>query len=122
MRVLRFLVLRTYQLTGPPLAFKACLQLSVQEFMAKCGDASASTYLSLPTALPELKAREGGDFREGPLPETRGGFGNRGGSSGGCACCRHPCLNIKECLLLLGVLEAWTCHSQHHQYYLCAGC
>jgi hypothetical protein len=50
--------------------------------MAACGDASSSPHLSLPTALPELKAREGGDFREG-LPEPRGGFRGRGG--GGCA-------------------------------------
>ena len=50
--------------------------------MAKCGDASTSPHLTMPTALPELKAREGGDFREGPPPNTQGGFGGRGG--GGC--------------------------------------
>ena len=55
---------------------------ATQEFMAKCGDASTSPHLTLPTALPELKAREGGEFREGPPPNTHGGFGCRGG---GCA-------------------------------------
>ena len=71
----------------------------MQEFMAKCGDAGASPHLSQPTALPELKAREGGEFREGPPPNTQGGFGGRGGCG---ACC---------IMLLLDALLSSNCDS-----------
>ena len=64
----------------------------VQEFMAKCsqsavGDAASRGYLTVPAALPELKARAGGEASAfGGQIQTGGsgmGYGGRGYGGGG---------------------------------------
>ena len=63
----------------------------VQQFMAKCseaavGDAAARGYLTVPAALPELKARAGGEASAfgGQMQTGGAGYGGRGyGGYGG---------------------------------------